>query len=85
MVNAWSARLNIADRTRCKACGRRSDRLHVDLAVLHITLVSTMRASGIVADSNPDSEQAECIAKAAGVFRAADEARRFASQAQRGR
>ena len=40
--------------------------------------------AGIVADSNPESEQQECIAKAAAIFRAADEARRFASQAQRG-
>jgi len=46
--------------------------------------VYVQAGAGIVADSNPDSEQAECIAKAAGVFRAADEARRFASQAQRG-
>jgi anthranilate synthase component 1 len=46
--------------------------------------VYVQSGAGIVADSNPDSEQAECIAKAAGVFRAADEARRFASQAQRG-
>jgi anthranilate synthase component 1 len=46
--------------------------------------VYVQAGAGIVADSNPESEQAECIAKAAGVFKAADEARRFASQAQRG-
>ena len=46
--------------------------------------VYVQAGAGIVADSNPESEQQECIAKAAGVFRAADEARRFASQAQRG-
>ena len=40
--------------------------------------------AGIVADSDPDSEQQECINKAKALFRAADEARRFASQAQRG-
>jgi len=46
--------------------------------------VYVQAGAGIVADSDPESEQQECIAKAAGVFRAADEARRFASQAQRG-
>jgi anthranilate synthase component I len=40
--------------------------------------------AGIVADSNPDSEQAECVNKAKALFRAAEEARRFASQAGRG-
>jgi anthranilate synthase component I len=40
--------------------------------------------AGIVADSNPDSEQQECINKAQALFRAAEEARRFASTAKRG-
>ena len=40
--------------------------------------------AGIVADSDPASEDAECVNKAKALFRAADEARRFASQAQRG-
>lgn len=40
--------------------------------------------AGIVADSNPDSEQTECVNKAKALFRAAEEARRFASQAGRG-
>jgi anthranilate synthase component 1 len=40
--------------------------------------------AGIVADSDPDSEQLECVNKAKALFRAADEARRFASQAGRG-
>jgi anthranilate synthase component 1 len=40
--------------------------------------------AGIVADSDPQSEHEECVNKAAAIFRAADEARRFASQAQRG-
>ena len=40
--------------------------------------------AGIVADSNPASEQQECINKAKALFRAADEARRFASAAGRG-
>ncbi len=40
--------------------------------------------AGIVADSNPDFEQQECINKAAALFRAAEEAKRFASAARRG-
>jgi len=40
--------------------------------------------AGIVADSNPASEQQECINKAKALFRAAEEARRFASVARRG-
>jgi anthranilate synthase component 1 len=40
--------------------------------------------AGIVADSNPQSEQQECVNKAKALFRAAEEARRFASSATRG-
>ncbi len=40
--------------------------------------------AGIVADSNPASEQQECINKAKALFRAAEEARRFASVARKG-
>jgi anthranilate synthase component I len=40
--------------------------------------------AGIVADSDPGFEQQECINKAAALFRAAEEARRFASAARRG-
>jgi anthranilate synthase component I len=40
--------------------------------------------AGIVADSNPASEQQECINKAKALFRAAEDARRFASAAKRG-
>ena len=40
--------------------------------------------AGIVADSNPDHEQTECVNKATALFRAAEEARRFASAAKRG-
>jgi anthranilate synthase component 1 len=39
--------------------------------------------AGIVADSDPASEQQECINKAKALFRAAEEARRFASAAKR--
>jgi anthranilate synthase component 1 len=40
--------------------------------------------AGIVADSDPASEQQECINKAKALFRAAEEARRFASTVGRG-
>jgi len=40
--------------------------------------------AGIVAHSDPDSEQQECVNKAKALFRAAEEARRFASAAKRG-
>ncbi len=46
--------------------------------------VYVQAGAGIVADSVPKSEQQECIDKAAAIFRAADEARRFANEAQRG-
>jgi anthranilate synthase component I len=38
----------------------------------------------VVADSDPKAEQQECINKAKALFRAAEEARRFASSARRG-
>ena len=40
--------------------------------------------AGIVADSDPQFEQQECINKAKALFRAAEEAKRFASAARRG-
>ena len=40
--------------------------------------------AGIVADSDPQSEQQECINKAKALFKAAEEAERFAGQAGRG-
>jgi anthranilate synthase component 1 len=40
--------------------------------------------AGIVADSDPGAEQQECVNKAKALFRAAEEARRFASSATRG-
>jgi anthranilate synthase component 1 len=41
--------------------------------------------AGIVADSDPALEQQECINKAMALFRAGEEAKRFASIAGRGR
>ncbi len=40
--------------------------------------------AGIVADSVPESEMQECVVKARALFRAAEEAVRFASRAERG-
>ena len=40
--------------------------------------------AGVVADSDPENEQQECINKAKALFRAAEEARRFASAGKRG-
>ncbi len=40
--------------------------------------------AGVVADSNPAYEQQECINKAKALFRAAEEARRFANAGKRG-
>jgi anthranilate synthase component 1 len=40
--------------------------------------------AGLVADSDPASEQDECVSKAKALFRAGEEARRFANQAGKG-
>ena len=40
--------------------------------------------AGVVADSVPESEQTECVNKAKALFRAGDEAVRFAARAGRG-
>ena len=40
--------------------------------------------AGIVADSDPKAEQAECGYKASALFKAAEEAVRFAGLAKRG-
>jgi anthranilate synthase component 1 len=53
-------------------------------AIVKDKRIYVQAGAGIVADSNPASEQQECINKAKALFRAADEARRFASVAKRG-
>ena len=53
-------------------------------AVVKNNKMYVQAGAGIVADSVPASEQAECINKAKGQFRAAEEAVRFAAQAKRG-
>jgi anthranilate synthase component 1 len=46
--------------------------------------MSVQAGAGIVYDSHPASEQQECVNKAKALFRAAEEAVRFASRAGRG-
>jgi anthranilate synthase component 1 len=47
-------------------------------------MVYVQAGAGIVADSDPQAEQLECEYKARALFRAAEEAVRFAAQARRG-
>ncbi|MBX3538757.1 MAG: anthranilate synthase component I [Chelatococcus sp.] len=46
--------------------------------------MSVQAGAGIVYDSDPESEQVECVNKAKAAFRAAEEAVRFAANARRG-
>ena len=53
-------------------------------AVVRNGRMHVQAGAGIVHDSDPQSEQQECINKAKALFRAAEEAVRFASSAKRG-
>jgi anthranilate synthase component 1 len=53
-------------------------------ALIKDGIMYVQAGAGIVVDSDPDFEQQECINKAKALFRAAEEARRFASAARRG-
>ena len=53
-------------------------------ALVKVGTMDVQAGAGIVADSNPEGEQQECVNKAKALFRAAEEARRFASAAKRG-
>jgi anthranilate synthase component 1 len=53
-------------------------------AIVKDGMMYVQAGAGIVADSVPASEQAECESKAKALFRAAEEAVRFAGQAGRG-
>ena len=53
-------------------------------ALIKDGIMYVQAGGGIVADSDPEFEQQECIDKAKALFRAAEEARRFASAARRG-
>jgi anthranilate synthase component 1 len=53
-------------------------------AVVKDGVMSVQAGAGIVHDSHPASEHLECVNKAKALFRAAEEAVRFAAQARRG-
>ena len=53
-------------------------------ALIKDGMMYVQAGAGIVADSDPDLEQQECVNKAKALFRAAEEARRFASAGSRG-
>jgi anthranilate synthase component 1 len=53
-------------------------------ALLKDGMMYVQAGAGIVADSEPGFEQQECVNKAMALFRAAEEANRFASAARRG-
>jgi anthranilate synthase component I len=53
-------------------------------ALIKDGVIYVQAGAGIVADSNPAAEQQECVNKAKALFRAAEEARRFASLGRRG-
>ncbi|MEM6383533.1 MAG: anthranilate synthase component I [Pseudomonadota bacterium] len=53
-------------------------------AVVKDGVMYVQAGAGIVADSDPQSEQDECVNKAKALFRAAEEAVRFAATSQRG-
>jgi anthranilate synthase component 1 len=53
-------------------------------ALIKDGVMHVQAGAGIVADSDPAFEQQECINKAKALFRAAEEARRFASAVRRG-
>ena len=53
-------------------------------ALIKDGMMYVQAGAGIVADSNPNFEQQECVDKAKALFRAAEEAKRFASAARRG-
>ena len=53
-------------------------------ALIKDGMMYVQAGAGIVADSDPKSEQQECVSKAKALFRAAEEAKRFASATRRG-
>ena len=53
-------------------------------ALIKDGIMYVQAGAGIVADSDPEFEQQECVSKAKALFRAAEEAQRFSSAARRG-
>ena len=66
------------------AAGEMDTAIVLRTALIKDGMMYVQAGAGIVADSNPKSEQQECINKAKALFRAAEEAKRFASAARRG-
>jgi anthranilate synthase component I len=66
------------------AAGEMDTCIALRTALVKDGIMYVQAGAGIVADSNPDSEQQECVSKSRALFRAAEEARRFASAAKRG-
>jgi anthranilate synthase component 1 len=66
------------------AAGEMDTAIVLRTALVKDGMMYVQAGAGIVADSNPKSEQQECVNKAKALFRAAEEARRFASAARRG-
>jgi anthranilate synthase component 1 len=53
-------------------------------AIVKDGVMSVQAGAGIVFDSVNEAEQAECVNKAKALFKAAEEAVRFAARAERG-
>jgi anthranilate synthase component 1 len=66
------------------AAGEMDTAIVLRTALVKDGIMYVQAGAGIVADSNPKSEQQECVSKAKALFRAAEEAKRFASAAKRG-
>jgi anthranilate synthase component I len=66
------------------AAGEMDTAIVLRTALVKDGMMYVQAGAGIVADSDPKSEQQECVNKAKALFRAAEEARRFASTARRG-
>jgi anthranilate synthase component 1 len=66
------------------AAGEMDSCIVLRTALLKHGVMYVQAGAGIVADSDPEFEQQECVNKAKALFRAAEEARRFASAARRG-
>jgi anthranilate synthase component I len=66
------------------AAGEMDSCIVLRTALIKDGVIYVQAGAGIVADSDPASEQQECVNKAKALFRAAEEARRFASAARRG-
>jgi anthranilate synthase component 1 len=66
------------------AAGEMDTCIALRTALVKDGIMYVQAGAGIVADSDPATEQQECINKAKALFRAAEEARRFASATKRG-